>query len=499
MKHLTISITAALLLTIGVFTGCGGSSDPSIDQSNNLQTIAQALLGSLSEADYKITTPLGSVLAEGKTTKGDGVDVDTAGLIQVTQATVDTLKSTTIFVIEVIGGKDIDANDDKIWDENPIDVNGSIHVIVDNAVPEDTGKINITVLSEIVYQSVIDSIKEYTPVQLKDELKKRAEKLFKNDINKDGMIDNKDTMGYSPVKYKEMLNDDTRKIADAVLGDIHAGGDLKYSGNFFTYKLKEKSNGNNKAIYTYDNHGNLKVVYETLDLPEGIIKTETTYHFDNKDKLSYKTLVFTQRGSNIQFIDTNTSYIYDEDGNLITENIDKLQDNTIDNRIEYTYDINGSVLRKTEGSIDSLEEFEIFKMTQWTYVDNGKADTKIIDFNGDGIFDNYIKYYYTTDGQIHEESIDIDGDSIEDDYIDYKYDQNNNLYQKQWLKNYFNHPGDSSSQRELYITKQSEYEYDKHHNKIRKSSIIFPEGTLYNDDEVISPIYTDIETYMWGF
>ena len=221
------SILFSTTLSLLLFVGCGGGSSTPTQKK---VTVAQALLGPLSGAKFKITTLDGKrVIAEGITTEGSKTDVNSAGLIQIPQDVKDALTK-DLYIVEVTGGKDIDSNDDNVWDANPIDNRGSLHLVTSGTVLQ-KGSYKINILTEIVFESIKDRFETDTKMQLHKLIAQKANTLLKSadndgDVNGDGKIDGWDLIAWSPAKDKSKLKVDYNSDLKPIVDFIHDKQDI---------------------------------------------------------------------------------------------------------------------------------------------------------------------------------------------------------------------------------------------------------------------------------
>ncbi len=199
------------------------------DVAEEKVTLCQALLGPLSGASFKIThIDSGVVIEEGTTTVGNGKDVATAGLIQVTQQTKDSLEA-GMYLVEVTGGTDIDADDDGEWDEAPKSNQGTLHALMSNSALK-AGSFKVNILTEIIYQDIKDTLAESTPTQIEEMIAQRAEKLLKDangggDVDGDGDIDNDDVIAWNPADDKPKLRVDYDEEIQPIVDSTYVGED----------------------------------------------------------------------------------------------------------------------------------------------------------------------------------------------------------------------------------------------------------------------------------
>ncbi len=224
-----------IFLTLNI-VACGSGENKSLTQEKRATQqlfkekeniiLAHATLGSLSLATVEIyEKSSNTLLYKGLTTKGDGKDVESAGLIEMAQEDFEKIKN-RLLIIKINGGLDIDSNDDNIWDSNPTQNGGEIHAIVDSStLAKKTFKINI--LTEIVYQDVKEKIKTLSNMQTIRLLDEKSKTLLNIDINHDGKIDNKDILKWNPILDKKTLKIDYDKEIKPLISKIHNNEDIQ--------------------------------------------------------------------------------------------------------------------------------------------------------------------------------------------------------------------------------------------------------------------------------
>lgn len=144
MKRSLIFFLAAFVILSVILSGCGGSGDSS--SSYSLPEGNHALLGPIAEADVKICE-----LAYTDNFSCIDLKTDKYGTFKFN----NTLGWTDdrIVLVTISGGQDIDADDDGFLDANPTKNNGVIHGFA-KVGDLKNGNVNITVLTDIVYNSV---------------------------------------------------------------------------------------------------------------------------------------------------------------------------------------------------------------------------------------------------------------------------------------------------------------------------------------------------------
>lgn len=151
MKKKVCFFLMVLALFCLIFVGCGSSSG---DKSYKLSEGNHVLLGPLENADVKICE-----LAYSNDYKCVDVKTDKFGKFSFNNS--ENWDGNQIVLVVVSGGQDIDANDDGVLDDNKIPNHGILHGFAKVSDLVD-GKVNITVLSDIVYQYVSHLCSETT-------------------------------------------------------------------------------------------------------------------------------------------------------------------------------------------------------------------------------------------------------------------------------------------------------------------------------------------------
>ena len=122
-------------------------------------TVGRGDLGPLSGAHvamYRLATyPYGDLVYTGYTVESN--ELFNAGLFQFSSEDLAAIDDDTLYVIEVQGGKDIDADDDMVLDTVSTQNLGTIHAVVPGSAFK-TGHPKVNILTEIAYQIVVDSL-----------------------------------------------------------------------------------------------------------------------------------------------------------------------------------------------------------------------------------------------------------------------------------------------------------------------------------------------------
>ncbi len=347
---------------------------------------AQALLGPLAQAHYALSKLNDTnIITQGTTTQGNGTIVNSAGLISISSDILNTLEK-GYYLLKVRGGKDIDRDDNLIWDQTPTINKGTIYAILtDKQLKDADYKVNILTYGVYGFLKQNGSLSTLSDAQLAQKMDDLTREIVKTDVNGDGMINYTDLLAWNPVNDKDKLSVDYIKDVLPVLNDVLSGKDVLSDTNQSKYVL------------------DTKVEYGTLH-----------------------------------------RYIYDDHGNVITEYIDENKDGTVDDTINYTnsYDAQNHLISQNSDHSTTI--------TRWTYNDQGVLIERTLDYLADGSPDDKYFYVngkldhalldrgevtlnitYETDqyGNVIKETVSGLGDPQVTEYT-YVYDANGNVLQK---------------------------------------------------------------------
>jgi len=128
-----------------------------------------------------------------------------------------------IYILIVTGGNDIDVNDDKIRDSVPTPKRGTLRALI-NGSDILAGGFRINILTEIAYQSVKDTLLTGGGAgEIRGRLDSVAKQLLKEDLNGDGIIDNKDLLDFSPVVDAGSISGQNSVLINKILAAILSG------------------------------------------------------------------------------------------------------------------------------------------------------------------------------------------------------------------------------------------------------------------------------------
>ena len=213
--------------TVSCYGDCKGSESTRETYQEYLYEIQsklkQALLGPLSNADIRLTNAINfqsSIpLYESSTSAGNSLL--TSGIFYFTSEVLNTLESDTYYVMSVIGGEDIDANDDGVLDATPTQNLGSIHAVIEtNTLKNENFKVNI--LSEVAFQLTKELMnEELNATQLQEKLDDIAVRLLIEDVDGNKEINYKDLLAWVPIGDKEKLRKPYEEFYEPIVQKIY--------------------------------------------------------------------------------------------------------------------------------------------------------------------------------------------------------------------------------------------------------------------------------------
>ena len=215
--------------TMSCYGNCSNPSGTYLEYVYSIKSkLRQALLGPLSNAavtlseaiDFQYNIPF----YESSTSGGESLI--TSGIFHFTQEVKDSIEDDKYYVMSVIGGDDIDSDDDGIVDDIFTKNLGSIHAIVDSKyIKYKNFKVNI--LTEVVYQLSKDLINIESNVSaIAQHLNTVSKSLLKEDVNNDSIIDYQDVLAWSPQFDKGKLSRDYDLYYNPLVLTIYKGGDI---------------------------------------------------------------------------------------------------------------------------------------------------------------------------------------------------------------------------------------------------------------------------------
>ncbi|WP_029521842.1 hypothetical protein [Persephonella sp. KM09-Lau-8] len=238
MRHWKTGLAAMFLLGISsIFYSCWDSDDSgSSSSSEPLVTISEtgkgyAMLGNLAGATVEIfkLNSDGTIKLVATEETSDGNTLDEIGLFN---THYNELEDNSLYIYQVKGGCDWDADDDGIKDNQCTPNNGVIRALVTGEEVKNLkdSKLIISYLTELQYKFVVKYLKNYLHDgdglnidEINNILKIRDEiilDLIKTDLNKDGKINEIDILSFKPARDKETLSESVKKDMDSIISSI---------------------------------------------------------------------------------------------------------------------------------------------------------------------------------------------------------------------------------------------------------------------------------------
>ncbi|SMP03721.1 hypothetical protein SAMN06265339_0140 [Desulfurobacterium pacificum] len=289
-----------LAFPLGLF-GCGVSSNTYSTSTSQANTTVwgTAILGNLANATVKIyrVEPDGSFTLLYNETTSNGTSLNDIGHFD-THA--NELKDDEIYVFEVSGGCDWDANDDGVMDSNCTVNKGIIHAVVTGADLKNlSGNFVVSPLTEIHYTMLYSTFRDKDEfLQERDNV---SELLLEKDVNSDGNIDSMDVYSFVPnnkehldclsTVLKDSFSYTTSLIESGIVGNVgtYVGiapvvtlttGTVKdltldANGNIFVL-VENNSTGDYLKLYSYNAETGNYSESEYLKLPSQATSTDHT-------------------------------------------------------------------------------------------------------------------------------------------------------------------------------------------------------------------------------
>lgn len=213
----------------GVITHYGGGYTPYTNYIYEIVSkLKQALMGPLSNAGMELREAKGfesnTPLYVGTTSGGESLT--TSGLLHFPSDVLNTLDNEKFYVVSIIGGNDIDANDDGKIDNNITTSEGTIHAIISGKRLK-TENFKINILTEAVYQltkeMLTDDLNTTTMTKKIDYISK---KLLKSDVDKNNVINYDDVLWWVPLNDKDKLRKKYNKNYQPIAEKIYRNEDI---------------------------------------------------------------------------------------------------------------------------------------------------------------------------------------------------------------------------------------------------------------------------------
>ena len=239
--------------------GCGGGGSSS---STNLKKSVDGIveLGRVAGATVKIfeLDNKKKTLKWTETTSGDASSkLNEMGVFNSHSNDMDLNK---IYIFEVSGGKDWDADDNGVKDGSPVVNNGSFRLVTKGGwcYTCKGDAIKITYASEMQARILDEKIKNGTLTE--NDIKNSVKQILSKDIDGDGKIDGRDMLLYEPTKDKDKLDEELKLNIDTIIDDIHKNNKADSDGDGIPDKDEAKTDKDGDGLPDYldpdsDNNG----------------------------------------------------------------------------------------------------------------------------------------------------------------------------------------------------------------------------------------------------
>lgn len=501
---MTQKIKKVIKLSVVLAIGTLGIIGSILDNNVEGQVI---LAGPVSEASYEIRVPgVSRPLYRGFTTQGDGLDINSSGLITAIKEVVDmnistealfTLTKSEFYIIQASSGVDIDTNIDGVWDQKPLANNGKLHIIISPALLSN-GAFKINILTEIIYQSMKELMESnlYSSDEIRAMIDERAQKLLLSienggDLNSDGIVNSDDIFLWTPIEYRDKLKVNYEKEIVPIINRVRDGKDIHVMANQlleeYVWKvesLEQDIEGDGdidkKVLYSYDKNANLSK--EECDInADGSLDEIRTYSYDTKKRVSKLEVDLLADES----IDETTTYTYDSKGDLSVVETTQLAGDLV-STATYTYNKDRYLTKEErKRNTDGVFETVLYKYDS----ENETLISKDILHPSEKDGDTLISYFYDEKLNLIEENIDYNKDNTIDSKVFYKYKISGDVEEK--IENY--DEGDwtifsikTYTTDGLLISDKSSFDgeianrlksYDKYGNEFKSEVDIKPDGT----------------------
>ncbi len=194
-----------------------------------LPEMRKVYLGPLRNAPYQVyalgSYVDGNALYSGVTTNGE--TLYDAGDLDIPNALLETFDDDELYIIEVSGGEDIDANDDFIVDAIPTPNNGKAYAIASGADLKYTG-LKVNILTTVAFTLVEDMVRSgATKEEINAMIAKLASRMLRYKVypKQDEAISNVDLLAWLPTVDKDLLLHSYDPL-EAMVQKIYAGEDI---------------------------------------------------------------------------------------------------------------------------------------------------------------------------------------------------------------------------------------------------------------------------------
>ena len=282
-----------------LFASCGGNSAWA---PHKVATQATVMAGRLANADVEIflIENDGSLHSQWKEKTSSSQDFEEIGKFN---AHIRELKENRFYLYKVTGGEDWDVDQDGIKDDKPTPNRGTLRAIATEKDFKTAGEyFNITVVSEMLYESVAKHLVYFKSERLKKDLTQQVKNFIK-DVDNDGDIDKNDMLTFNPVTDKNRLVSLYKYKLPKIVRDVHDDkvilldidkviGQVKTNGTAENVILSR--NGEIAYVSNYDKG---IAIVDVSDLEKPVIKNIFNIDGDVKD------LVLSDDGERLYIVD----------------------------------------------------------------------------------------------------------------------------------------------------------------------------------------------------
>jgi uncharacterized protein (TIGR02145 family) len=256
-----------IFISIFILSGCGGGTS----SSSTVKGVAQ--LGYISGGTVNLYEKKDLTKIVASTTTSKSTNINEAGSFTFENIEYD---ENEYYILEVIGGYDIDSNDDGIIDTSTqVELKGKFYAIV-GGNDLINNSIRITALSDMAYLKIKDNLQNLSNNDIQQKLNEFSNEYL-YDINEDNIVNHKDLNHFNPTSHRSKTKKSYSSILNIYVPKLH-NGDVDSSKLASLLYLDEPvikiENGNIQEIPF-----NLNTSVENL--PEGL---DVKWFLDNIEK-----------------------------------------------------------------------------------------------------------------------------------------------------------------------------------------------------------------------
>ncbi len=194
----------------------------------------------------------------------------------------EALEDGKLYLIEVNGGINLDSNNNGLKDSNETVNSGKLRAIVTkNEIIELAQKLNITALSELIYEELLPLLKHNYNRDAILAAREQFTKELTSDINGDGNIDFKDILSFNPVndqkKLLGALHNNYNSVADTIRdGKLAILNMSQRVANIPTFNFARNItfNQDRSKIFVADGTSGITIIYNESKKTLANIKTK---------------------------------------------------------------------------------------------------------------------------------------------------------------------------------------------------------------------------------